>query len=118
SVDAPQARRLVPLRDLVRPVLAQPVLRAQRPFRIEARAMAQLDRFAKRVHRLVLERQRLALQRRSVELALLFVESARNRRLEQPLVEVAVRLSETRERRLAPARAPDRERVPVRLEER
>src|SRR5205814_6939479 len=71
---APDERGLMAVRHLLRPVFAQRALRPERPLRIEPGPVAQLDRLAERVDRLVLERQRLALQRRPVQLLLLGIE--------------------------------------------
>src|SRR5204862_2256073 len=88
-------------------VLAQQILGLDHPLRIHAGAARNGDRLGECLDRLVLERQGLRFEHAPVELLLLPVEAARHRRIEQALVEVAVRLADAREGGLAPARAAD-----------
>src|SRR5438105_122342 len=98
-------------------VFAQIVLRPERPFRVRARPQARIDGLVESLGGLVFERQRLRLESAAIELALLGVQPARHRRIQQSLVEIAVGLADAGEGRLAPLRAPDPDQLRVLLEQ-
>jgi len=85
-------------------VLAQEVLRLERPVGVDARLLRDLDGLAESLGGLVLERQRLSLERAAVQLLLLGIQAARRGRVQEPLVEVAVCLADPLEGRRAPRR--------------